>query len=186
MRGSLSGHEVCALWARSYVVGDRLLRSHWRVVEWDGGTTTHERYLSAQSGRGVIHLYVSNNYTSRARTAAQTAESRRQNPEYFGAGRVGWERNEFRPAVSAVPPGPRRTFAGFGYENASLRGGQQASKHLFLPWPFVAACLAVAPALRARRWWRARRAAPGHCQRCGYDLTGNQSGVCPECGETNH
>jgi len=23
---------------------------------------------------------------------------------------------------------------------------------------------------------------PGHCQRCGYDLTGNVSGVCPECG----
>lgn len=24
--------------------------------------------------------------------------------------------------------------------------------------------------------------APGHCP-CGYDLTGNTSGVCPECGE---
>ncbi len=23
---------------------------------------------------------------------------------------------------------------------------------------------------------------PGHCQRCGYDLTGNVSGTCPECG----
>jgi hypothetical protein len=23
---------------------------------------------------------------------------------------------------------------------------------------------------------------PGHCRRCGYDLTGNESGVCPECG----
>lgn len=22
----------------------------------------------------------------------------------------------------------------------------------------------------------------GHCQKCGYDLTGNVSGVCPECG----
>ncbi len=24
--------------------------------------------------------------------------------------------------------------------------------------------------------------APGHCHRCGYDLTGNVSGACPECG----
>lgn len=24
---------------------------------------------------------------------------------------------------------------------------------------------------------------PGHCQACGYSLTGNTSGVCPECGE---
>ena len=22
----------------------------------------------------------------------------------------------------------------------------------------------------------------GHCQQCGYNLTGNVSGVCPECG----
>ncbi|HPM24999.1 MAG TPA: hypothetical protein PLP66_13915 [Phycisphaerae bacterium] len=22
----------------------------------------------------------------------------------------------------------------------------------------------------------------GHCPKCGYDLTGNTSGVCPECG----
>jgi hypothetical protein len=25
---------------------------------------------------------------------------------------------------------------------------------------------------------------PAHCGRCGYDLTGNTSGVCPECGWT--
>lgn len=23
---------------------------------------------------------------------------------------------------------------------------------------------------------------PGHCRKCGYDLTGNTGGVCPECG----
>jgi hypothetical protein len=33
-------------------------------------------------------------------------------------------------------------------------------------------------------WHLDRRRFPrGHCQRCGYDLTGNVSGVCPECGE---
>jgi hypothetical protein len=32
-------------------------------------------------------------------------------------------------------------------------------------------------------WWRdRRRIPPGHC-RCGYDLTGNVSGRCPECGQ---
>ncbi len=30
--------------------------------------------------------------------------------------------------------------------------------------------------------WRTRRKhLKGHCQRCGYDLTGNESGYCPEC-----
>ena len=27
-----------------------------------------------------------------------------------------------------------------------------------------------------------RRIPPGHCQKCGYNLTGNTSGKCPECG----
>jgi hypothetical protein len=31
-------------------------------------------------------------------------------------------------------------------------------------------------------WHRDRYNKPGHCQRCRYDLTGNTSGVCPECG----
>jgi hypothetical protein len=31
-------------------------------------------------------------------------------------------------------------------------------------------------------WWRDRRYPPGHCQTCGYNLTGNVSGICPECG----
>ena len=33
-------------------------------------------------------------------------------------------------------------------------------------------------------WYRDRRPPPGRCQQCGYDLTGNVSGVCPECGAT--
>ncbi|GMU84538.1 MAG: hypothetical protein AMXMBFR47_44070 [Planctomycetota bacterium] len=33
-------------------------------------------------------------------------------------------------------------------------------------------------------WWRERRRmGPGCCGDCGYDLTGNVSGRCPECGE---
>ena len=31
-------------------------------------------------------------------------------------------------------------------------------------------------------WRRDRRKPEGCCQECGYDLTGNVSGVCPECG----
>jgi len=31
-------------------------------------------------------------------------------------------------------------------------------------------------------WWRDRRPKAGRCEVCRYDLTGNVSGVCPECG----
>ncbi len=30
-------------------------------------------------------------------------------------------------------------------------------------------------------WWPARRIPLGHCPHCGYNLTGNESGKCPEC-----
>jgi len=30
---------------------------------------------------------------------------------------------------------------------------------------------------------RPRVTLPGHCPKCDYDLTGNSSGICPECGE---
>jgi hypothetical protein len=32
-------------------------------------------------------------------------------------------------------------------------------------------------------WCRDRRPPKGHCCKCGYNLTGNTSGTCPECGE---
>ena len=31
-------------------------------------------------------------------------------------------------------------------------------------------------------WRRDRPYKPGHCEKCGYNLTGNVSGTCPECG----
>lgn len=33
-------------------------------------------------------------------------------------------------------------------------------------------------------WWPWKQRRPGCCKRCGYDLTGNMSGICPECGRS--
>lgn len=47
-------------------------------------------------------------------------------------------------------------------------------------WPFVVLPICAA----AVAWWRDRRRFPaGCCSACGYDLTGNVSGTCPECGQ---
>jgi hypothetical protein len=56
--------------------------------------------------------------------------------------------------------------------------------YLRVPLPVVGALLGILPALAAyrgpiKRWRRRRR---GRCICCGYDLTGNVSGICPECG----
>jgi hypothetical protein len=46
-------------------------------------------------------------------------------------------------------------------------------------WP-VPAALIFATIITYRRH---RMADPLHCRKCGYNLTGNVSGRCPECGE---
>lgn len=45
-------------------------------------------------------------------------------------------------------------------------------------WIFLLA--AMIPTVLA--WERLYRYPPGHCQNCGYNLTGNVSGKCSECG----
>lgn len=57
--------------------------------------------------------------------------------------------------------------AGYGYASIIVP--------LWIPFLLVAVPTALL-------FWRDRRMPPGHCKKCRYDLTGNQSGVCPECG----
>lgn len=48
----------------------------------------------------------------------------------------------------------------------------------------LVAILAIYPTIAFIRgpWRRRRHRKRGLCPRCGYDLTGNVSGTCPECG----
>ncbi|HEY3243573.1 MAG TPA: hypothetical protein VGM03_09500 [Phycisphaerae bacterium] len=50
---------------------------------------------------------------------------------------------------------------------------------IFIPLSIILVLIAI-PSLTA--WRRSRLPQPGFCARCGYNLTGNTSGVCPECG----
>jgi hypothetical protein len=59
-------------------------------------------------------------------------------------------------------------------------------------WIFVlfaaAGGCAAAAGVANRQWEKVLRRPPplGLCPACGYDLTGNVSGVCPECGGSSH
>lgn len=46
--------------------------------------------------------------------------------------------------------------------------------------PGIAAYCVSRIIFRIMRWKNAR---PNHCNTCDYNLTGNVSGICPECGE---
>ena len=52
---------------------------------------------------------------------------------------------------------------------------------VFPQWPLVLAA-ALPPAVGAFRRRRRARVPINACRTCGYDLTANVSGVCPECG----
>jgi len=53
--------------------------------------------------------------------------------------------------------------------------------HLWVPFILVAAYPTIVIVTRVYRRHRRRR--KGLCLKCGYNLAGNVSGVCPECGE---
>jgi hypothetical protein len=53
--------------------------------------------------------------------------------------------------------------------------GRILSVPLWMPFLLVATSTVIF-------FWRDRSIPPNHCQRCRYNLTGNTSGVCPECG----
>jgi len=56
------------------------------------------------------------------------------------------------------------------------------SSSIVTPHWFLALIFAILPALWLYKWNKRRKLGPGACAACGYDLTGNESGVCPECG----
>jgi hypothetical protein len=68
---------------------------------------------------------------------------------------------------------------------AGFHVGAFSRNHQFVViphWP-LAMTAAVLPGMWfRRRLQRTRRLSAGCCSACGYDLTGNTSGVCPECG----
>jgi hypothetical protein len=68
------------------------------------------------------------------------------------------------------------------YARPRLGPSEFRSDYWYIVVPLWAGLLVFAVPT-ALLWYRDRRRfPPDHCLRCGYDVTGNVSGVCPECG----
>jgi hypothetical protein len=107
-------------------------------------------------------------------------------PEYDGD---PWER--YIPGVAARKTGLGDfRYAEGSYPVAAAPGGPPRARERFrmvvFPMWLPAILLALPPAWWFPRRWRAFRArcraGRNLCARCAYDLRGNTSGVCPECG----
>lgn len=79
-------------------------------------------------------------------------------------------------------------WAGFAWYERRNAGVGAARVRAVAPLWSVGAATAAPPAWAAMglaaRLRRRRRVRSGRCAGCRYDLTGNVSGVCPECGAT--
>ncbi|MCP4250687.1 MAG: hypothetical protein GY778_26905 [bacterium] len=111
-------------------------------------------------------------------------------------GVVTWVENYRLPRSAHGEPGSRYVFhlnhLGFCISQKEWVEKGLFSKHLYgrrltfilFPHWFVFLCFAAYPAAvlvrGPLRCWRRRR--KGCCITCGYDVTGNMSGRCPECG----
>jgi hypothetical protein len=97
------------------------------------------------------------------------------------SGGPGWPRPKCPRDVSL-------RFPGFTFHHFTWPGEWPTGTY----WTFAVALIypliltAIMPTLWLARYARTRRRrAAGLCSGCGYSLTGNISGVCPECGKVN-
>ena len=87
---------------------------------------------------------------------------------------AGWAVDVLRPSWSGTL---------YGWSQAALlpkSGWNLPARYVSVPL-WLAFLLVMLPT--AVLWRRSRGSEPGLCSFCGYDLTGNISGRCPECGE---
>lgn len=81
----------------------------------------------------------------------------------------GWYCYKLRPIDRGVRWSPY-------YRNFAPRRVWDVGTPLWIPFLLTATPTAFL------LWRDRRRIPPGHCLKCGYNLKGNVSGVCPECG----
>jgi hypothetical protein len=107
--------------------------------------------------------------------------SRAQMEEYLNRSERAWWHQKDNPEYGT---GGWETSYGFGTVMANL--GSARVRGWVAPAWAVGTATAILPAIRFRRWLRRRKARPGLCPACGYDLRATPE-RCPECGAvTDH
>ena len=174
--------SAIALWVRSYSATEMFLfENRWNAHPW-----IHLRQTILRTGRGGVGIFRSVSAFDPTNTPPRSGRRGRggqasTRPLAHGSHISTW----------AVYPEFRfgqyeRTALGFKFgrytlANTGARPGQRAVELVVPIWALVV-LTAVLPARAG--WKRLRRTGKaGACSKCGYDLTGNTSGVCPECGD---
>jgi len=176
-----------ALWVRSYRHLDQLMRrvpdltkssGHLRITTWRGSL-----FFSLASLSGEIAIYDVTPQVDGYRQLtpnwryswANRGDSR---PFVPMAMRQGFGRDEH--VVWDMEPPPVIKLRG---ERVKVTGRAGTETTLAMPLATFVVLFAALPTVSLVAWGRrARRVRKGACPACSYNLTGNTSGVCPECG----
>ena len=149
---------VC-FWARSYSTQD-CMNFRWSTGEATLGTS-----------RGGFCL-----------AAGFRAKPVREAGLTFKVGTTGWPDDPETDNVhyDLVQAGAWREWGGFVLVNFKQPSGTRVV-FLVIPYSFGFALASPLPILWLVLRYGRRRSVAGTCPSCGYDLTGNTSGICPEC-----
>jgi hypothetical protein len=98
-------------------------------------------------------------------------------------GRVSIEFFKISPTSASAAHGTIKDWGmGSNYYDFS---GRLIGRSLHLPHGLLLLLLGVLPAIWLIKWNKRRNLSPNACPNCDYDLTDNETGVCPECGAEN-
>jgi hypothetical protein len=145
---------ACVMWVRSYSTATEATRIRW------------QRSTTFASTRGWLWILC---YTNRS-------EKLNSPTQWFVHERTAWV---FEPPL---PYGDAELRV-YGMTWCADHSGD-GSWETNVRWPWLVLLFGTAPTIWMLRYARRRlRVRPGCCASCRYDLTGNISGVCPECGK---
>jgi hypothetical protein len=160
---------VCVVWVRSYGVWD-MVEWFWPTGEVTESGWSRRRGIEMTSAHGWVCLsYVRDSESKYVPDVLEHSIATSVNGDDFEA--LQWFDGSIARRVVPGLWGAHEPL----YTQVVIQDG----------WLFVAtAVLPAAWLLRSRS--RRRRLAAGRCVSCGYNLTGNVSGVCPECGKCSN
>ena len=95
-------------------------------------------------------------------------------------GRVSVDSYDISPTSAAAAHGTMADWGmGTNYYDFS---GRLIGRSLNIPHGLLLFVLGILPVIWLVKWNQRRKLSPNACASCGYDLRGNESGQCPECG----